>query len=227
MTNTLVTAENVSSANSVNAKPVKYIFSIKDDERNDKINYQFTRNELLKLKDQIDTILQCSAEYEFYKKADSKASIIQRQPRTGIFCGKCGYRKTHDCVTCLFDLQSPLEQKLFLELKKNNFNFKHQYGIDRKGDHIELLGSLNDSKTNNFNEVLTVTDFYVSNNDVKLCIYIDGYNRKEKTAAKAQHDKKIDKNLEEMGFIVLRYKENDIKEDIQKVVFEIKKRMAS
>jgi hypothetical protein len=227
MTNTLVTAENIPSEYSGNPKSVKYTFSIQDDKRIDNINYQFTRKELLKLKDQIDSILQCSTESESFKRADSKASIFQRQPRTGIFCSKCGYRKTHDCVTCLFDLQSPLEQKLFLELKKNNINFNHQYGIDRNGAPIELLGSLNDNKANNFSEVLTVTDFYISKNVAKLCIYIDGDNCKKSTTAKAYYESNIDHQLQELGFKVLRYMENDIKEDIQKVVLEIKNQLAS
>jgi hypothetical protein len=223
MTNTLITVENVQSDHSGEAKPIKYLFNIEDDKIKGKINYQFTRNELLKLKDQIDSILQCSAESGFFKITDSKALIIQGQPRTGIFCSKCGYRKTHDCVTCLFDLQSPLEQKLFLELKKNDFNFKHQYGIDMNGDPIDLLGSLNDSKANNFQDVLTITDFYVHKNELKLCIYIDGHNCREKAVAKTQHDRNVDRKLQELGFKVLRYMENDIKEDILKVVLEIKK----
>lgn len=64
-------------------------------------------------------------------------------------------------MTCAFDLQSPLERKLFLVLKHKYISFETQYPLNWKGEKISIAGKTYDHPTNNFKEVLTVVDFYI------------------------------------------------------------------
>lgn len=77
-------------------------------------------------------------------------------------------------------------------------------------------------KKNNFKNVLTIADFYIEIRGVKLCIYTDGHTYHERTEEQAQHDKRIDRKLQEFGFKVLRYTGKDVREGMDHIVREIK-----
>ena len=132
------------------------------------------------------------------------------------------YKLTNHCLTCIFDLQSPLERKLFLALNKNYIRFQTQYPLNWKGENISIAGKSYSNPKNNFKEVLTVADFYIEKRDIKLCIYTDGHTYHERTEEQAQRDKRIDRKLQELGFKVLRYTGKDINENTDSIVTEIK-----
>ena len=132
---------------------------------------------------------------------------------------------TRECVTCLFVLESPLERKLFLELKRAGINFQPQYGLNRLGVNISVEGKSYSNPENNFKDLLTKVDFYIEKNDIKLCVYTDGHTYHERTEDQAQRDRNIDRTLQEFGFQVLRYTGKDVKEDTLKIINDIKKRV--
>lgn len=129
---------------------------------------------------------------------------------------------THNCVTCLFELQSPLERKLFVELLKSYIRFNSQYALNWQGEHISLRGRSYDNPTNNFKDVLTVADFYVEARNIRLYIYTDGHTYHERTEVQAQRDRNIDRKLQELGFQVLRYTGKEVNEDVHNIIRDIK-----
>ena len=68
-------------------------------------------------------------------------------------------------------------------------------------------------------------DFYIEKGDTKVCIYADGHTYHERTEEQAQRDRNIDRELQRLGFIVLRYTGNEIRNDCQKVIDNIKENL--
>jgi hypothetical protein len=85
------------------------------------------RDELVSLVDDINQVLADSSTAEVLNISEQKAELIDQAHASEELCKSCGYRMTHDCLTCQFDLQSPLERKLFLELKIAYINFTLRY----------------------------------------------------------------------------------------------------
>ena len=133
------------------------------------------------------------------------------------------YKESKNCLTCIFELQSPLERKLFLALINERLFFTTQYPLNWKGENISIDGKTYDNPKNNFKEVLTVVDFYLEKKDMKLCVYTDGHTYHERTEEQAQRDKRIDRKLQELGFQVLRYTGKDVNDNTENIVSEIKK----
>lgn len=183
------------------------------------------RTELLKLKDDLDKILADSNIADIIGISEDKAAIINKAYQSDILCKNCNLKMTGECVTCLFVLESPLERKLFLELKRAGINFQPQYGLNRLGVNISVEGKSYSNPENNFKDLLTKVDFYIEKNDIKLCVYTDGHTYHERTEDQAQRDRNIDRTLQEFGFQVLRYTGKDVKEDTLKIINDIKKRI--
>ncbi|MDO5509492.1 MAG: DUF559 domain-containing protein [Weeksellaceae bacterium] len=201
---------------------VKYLFLIEDGKKNWDLTYQCTRDELLKFKDQIDKVLADTSTAEILRVSEKEAETIDKHHDNDPLCKGCQFKMTHNCVTCLLELQSPLERKLFLELRKAYISFNHQYALNWNGQQISLSGKSYDNPTNNFKDVLTVADFYIEKRGVRLCIYTDGHTYHERTEEQAQRDRNIDRKLQELGFQVLRYTGKEVNEDTQKIVTDIK-----
>lgn len=179
-------------------------------------------DELTNLRDKISKLIESTTTAERLNLSNDKANILNNHYADDELCQNCNYKLTNHCLTCIFDLQSPLERKLFLALNKNYIRFQTQYPLNWKGENISIAGKSYSNPKNNFKEVLTVADFYIEKRDIKLCIYTDGHTYHERTEEQAQRDKRIDRKLQELGFKVLRYTGKDINENTDSIVTEIK-----
>ena len=180
-------------------------------------------HELTMLRDEISEIIDSTTTAQILNIPNDQANILDRHYAEDTLCQGCTYKLTRDCLTCIFNLQSPLERKLFLALNKERIRFEPQYPLNWKGEKISIEGKTYDNPKNNFKEVLTVADFYITKRDVKLCVYTDGHTYHERTEEQAQRDKRIDRKLQELGFQVLRYTGKDVNENTDIIVAEIKK----
>ena len=181
------------------------------------------RAELVKLRDELDKVLADSNTAEILKVSEDQAATIDNTHKSDKLCKDCEFKMTHNCVTCLFQLQSPLERKLFIELKRANIYFQPQYPLNWYGQQISIDGKTYHDPKNNFKEVLTVVDFYIDKSGVKLCVYTDGHTYHERTEEQASRDRNIDRKLQELGFQVLRYTGKDVNEDTTKIIGDILK----
>lgn len=124
-----------------------------------------------------------------------------------------------DCYNCVINCQSPLERQMLLELHKNGLNTILQRRINKDGSYYDAPEEV-DSEN-----ILTIPDFYIEKGDVRICIYADGHTYHERTESQAQHDRNIDRELQRLGFVVLRYTGNEIRNDCQKVIDNIKENL--
>lgn len=181
------------------------------------------RKELERLRDEINEALESETTAEKMNISIEKAAKIDDHYKNDSLCLNCSYQYSTSCNTCLFVLQSPLERKLFLELKKTFIKFQTQQGINHFGEFISVEGKSYDDEKNNFKNVLTIVDFFIYNRDIKLCVYTDGHTYHERTEEQAQRDRNIDRKLQELGFKVLRYTGKDVNENIERIISDIKR----
>ena len=216
-----ITFEKIFS-NSGKNKSLKYLVSINDKGSNWNRTLQCSRRELLQLKTELDKTLSDISTSELLGVSIQDGNKIDLAYKNDPLCKNCSFKYSDSCKICLFELDSPLERKLFIKLKKSYLNFEYHYGIDRKGKNINVIGKSYDNPKNNFKDVLTIADFYLEKNDRKLCVYTDGHTYHDRTEDQAKHDKSIDRKLQEKGFTVYRYTGKDVNENCQKIVDEIK-----
>lgn len=181
------------------------------------------RDSLLQIKQLIEFLTEPTSTAKVLGISDDQGKKVDEHHSEDPLCQNCSYKLKYNCVECLFKLQSPLERILYLELLNNYIKFQIQYALNWKGIPISTQNKSYENPNNNFREVLTVADFYIDKGKTKLCVYTDGHTYHERTEDQAQHDRNIDRKLQELGFKVLRYTGKDVNEDIQKIIGEIKK----
>lgn len=199
-----------------------YLFKIEEKGQEWEKTFICDREALLKFRDKINELVDVSTTAEILGIPDDQAKIIDEHYKSDKLCTNCQYKLQFICKECLFIMQSPLERILYLELKKAYINFQPQYAINWKGQPVSIKGKTYGDSENNFKDVLTVVDFYIDKGNTRLCVYTDGHTYHERTEEQAQHDKKIDRKLQELGFTVWRYTGKDVNEDPQKIINEIK-----
>jgi hypothetical protein len=202
---------------------VSYLFTLEEKGQQWQKTFVCDRNDLLKLRTELDKLIEETTTAEVLELSNAKAKIVDEHYQTDELCQGCNYKLTFKCKECLFDLQSPLERQLYLELSKSYLKFQIQYPLNWYGQNISIEGKTYGDSHNNFKEVLTVVDFYIEKKQIKLCIYTDGHTYHERTEEQAQRDRNIDRKLQELGFQVLRYTGKDVKENCQKIINDIKK----
>ncbi|MFD0836696.1 endonuclease domain-containing protein [Mariniflexile aquimaris] len=217
------TYRNVFLKDNIERESTEYLISVTEKGQNWNKTFRCDLKELTKLRDEISELIESTTTAEKLDITNDKANILDKHFADDELCQNCNYKLTNHCLTCIFDLQSPLERKLFLALNKNYIRFEAQYPLNWKGENITIAGKTYNNPKNNFKEVLTVVDFYIEKKDVKLCIYTDGHTYHERTEEQAQRDKRIDRKLQELGFQVLRYTGKDVNECTEIIVEEIKK----
>jgi hypothetical protein len=200
----------------------EYLISVTEKGQNWNKTIGCELKELTRLRDKISELIESTMTAEKLNITNDKANILDKHYADDELCQNCNYKLTNHCLTCIFDLQSPLERKLFLALNKKYIRFEAQYPLNWKGENISIAGKSYNNPKNNFKEVLTVADFYIEKRDVKLCVYTDGHTYHERTEEQAQRDKRIDRKLQELGFQVLRYTGKDVNENTDIIVAEIK-----
>ncbi len=201
----------------------EYLITVSEKGQNWNKTIRCGLKDLTRLRDEISELINQTTTAEKLNITNDKAKILDKHYAEDELCQNCNYKLTHNCLTCIFDLQSPLERKLFLALNKKYIRFEAQYPLNWKGENISIAGKTYDNPKNNFKEVLTVADFYIEKKGVKLCVYTDGHTYHERTEEQAQRDKRIDRKLQELGFQVLRYTGKDVNENTDLIVNEIKK----
>ncbi|WP_196889880.1 endonuclease domain-containing protein [Aureivirga sp. CE67] len=200
----------------------EFIVSVREKGYNWDKTFRCNLKELTKLRDEISKIVDSTTTSEKLNITSEKGNILDKYFKEDELCKNCKYKLTHNCVTCVFELQSPLERKLFLALNNEFVKFQVQYPMNWYGDYISIEGKSYDNPKNNYKDVLTIADFYIEKRGVKLCVYTDGHTYHERTEEQAQRDKRIDRKLQELGYNVLRYTGKEVNENIEKIVLEIK-----
>lgn len=130
-------------------------------------------------------------------------------------CNACNF-KWKECFNCVIKTDSPLERDLLLELRKNDVVVVMQRRFNKDGSHYDF------PKEIDFDNILTIPDFYIEEGDFKLCIYADGHTYHNRTEKQALRDRNIDRELQRLGFTVLRYTGQEIRKDCALVVENIK-----
>ncbi len=202
---------------------VQYLFKLVEKGQQWDKTFICDREDLLKLRNEIDKLIESTTTAEVLKITNDKAKIVDEHYKTDKLCQNCNFKLTFKCKECLFILHSPLERQLYLELSKTYIKFQTQYPLNWFGQNISIEGKTYGDKNNNFKEVLTVVDFYVEKRQTKLCVYTDGHTYHERTEEQAQRDRNIDRKLQELGFQVLRYTGKDVIENTDKIINDIKK----
>lgn len=204
-----------------NQETVKYLVTVSDKGTYWEKTAIVDRDDLIKLRNNLERVLADSTTAEILKVSEEKAEKIDVAHKSDMLCRSCEFKMTYHCDTCLFTLQSPLERKLFLELRRANVHFQPQYALNWYGQQISINGKTYGDPTNNFKDVLTVVDFYIEKQNTKLCVYTDGHTYHERTEEQAQRDRNIDRKLQELGFQVLRYTGKDVNENSYKIISDI------
>lgn len=127
--------------------------------------------------------------------------------------------KMEECHRCCNVCQSPLERDLLKALVKNGIQVELQLRLNKDGEISHFPEPVVPEK------ILTIPDFYIETESKKICVYTDGHTYHERTEYQAVRDRSIDRELQNLGYEVLRFTTSEVKDDIQKVVASIKKTM--
>lgn len=134
-------------------------------------------------------------------------------------CEDCSL-KLQECYRCgIICGDSILEQILFKELIKNKINVELQMRINKDNSISHYPDPVNPDT------ILTIPDFYIETKDKKICIYTDGHTYHERTEYQAVRDRSIDRDLQNLGYTVLRYTTSEVRNELDKVINDIKKTM--
>lgn len=135
-----------------------------------------------------------------------------------IDCQNCDL-KLKECYRCCKVCESPLETTLFKELIRQGINPELQLRINKDNTISHFPEPVDSAK------ILTRPDFYIETDRKKICIYTDGHSYHERTENQAVRDRSIDRNLQNLGYVVLRYTTSEINEKLSDVIEDIKKTM--
>lgn len=183
-----------------------------------KISKLITEKAISELKKQIEDVSGISKITDNFNCTGEDSEKIKKfwdERRNWKLCNSCNF-KWKECHNCIIKCDSPLERDLLLELKRQGVNTILQRRINKDGSHYDFPEELN------FDTLLTVPDFYIEIENVKICVYADGHTYHERTEKQALRDKNIDRELQKLGFIVLRYTGKEIRSDVNQVVKNIK-----
>lgn len=194
----------------------EYLFQIIEKQNNWELSKIFDREELLTLRNEINEILGLKSASEKMNCSIEEVEKLQDYHKQNQICNNCNY-KFIECISCINICQSPLEQALFLALKSENINAELQKRINRNGESFQ--NPIPIDKTN----ILTIPDFYLESNGKRICIYADGHTYHERTENQALRDRNIDRELQSLGFVVLRFTGKEIREKMENVIETIKK----
>lgn len=179
----------------------------------------FREQHIISLRDRINELL------GFQEIADTFHCSIEDAEKISKYhndrrnsCDACQL-KMKACHECVIICQSPLEQDMLIALKLNELEPLLQLRINKDGKSYPYTEPVD--KDN----ILTLPDFYLENENTKLCIYADGHTYHERTEYQAKRDRSIDRELQSLGYKVLRFTGKEIRTELDKVIEDIKKHL--
>ena len=189
----------------------KFLIEAKEPSRKWQLSHITNRNELLRLRNEINGTLGFNEAAELFNCSIEQAEKIKSYQSTEKICENCS-QKDLICFDCINTCQSPLEQKLFVALKEHGIDSELQLRIRKDGTTYPKDIPV-ERET-----ILTLPDFYVRTKKNNICIYADGHTYHERTENQALRDRNIDRELQNLGFICLRFTGKEIRENIESVI---------
>lgn len=181
-----------------------------------KITNEMSESELNTLLDDITKVLGYKEIIEKFDCSVTDAKEIKRTLDWDSDCRDCPLRMK-ECFRCRIVCESPLEKKLLKALVLENVNVELQLRINKDGSISHYPEPVNPET------ILTLPDFYIETEDKKICIYTDGHTYHERTEYQAVRDRSIDRTLQELGFMVLRFTTSEINQKLEQSVENIKR----
>ena len=195
----------------------KIVIPINSDLNIEKI---LSEKELKTFLDDIEVVLGYKEIMNTFNCTVKDARIIKEILSRNSDCHNCDL-KMKECYRCCRVCESPLEQKLLKALSKNNIKTELQLRINKDNTISHFPEPVDPSK------ILTIPDFYVETENKKICIYTDGHTYHERTEYQAVRDRSIDRELQNLGYVVLRYTTSEVNQHLDETIENIKKTMRS
>lgn len=179
----------------------------------------FREQHIISLRDRINELLGFQELADTFHCSIEDAEKIAKFHRTNKKkCDECKL-KMKACHECVIICQSPLERDMLIASKLNGLEPQLQLRINKDGKSYPYTEPVD--KDN----ILTLPDFYLENENTKLCIYADGHTYHERTEYQAKRDRSIDRELQSLGYKVLRFTGKEIRTELNKVIEDIKKHL--
>ncbi len=213
----------VVSENTYRGDAVRFQVVVREKGQNWDRCFECGLDDLIKFHKELSGIIDAISWYERLGIEAATAAQIEVANKTDVICSECSYKKSKNCVTCLTVLQSPLERKLYPKLLESNIYFEVQVPLNRFGKKADFANSEEKDLRLRYKDLLTQPDFYLPNGRKPICVYTDGHTYHERTEEQATRDKGIDRKLQELGFVVMRFTGKDVRESIDRVVGDIRK----
>ena len=179
---------------------------------------KLSENEMNILLDDITNVLGYKPIMEKFACNVQDAKDIKRNLDRDSDCRDCDL-KMKECYRCCKVCESPLERDLFKALTRNGIDVELQMRINKDNTVSHFPEPVDSEK------ILTIPDFYLETGEKKICIYTDGHSYHERTEYQAVRDRSIDRDLQNLGYLVLRYTTSEIRKKLNDVVKDIKKAM--
>lgn len=192
-----------------------YLIEIEERNRKWDITYRASKKDILGLRNDLNELLGFKDLSEKFNCTIEQAEEISNYHETNRLCENCN-QKFISCIDCIFTCQSPLEQSLYVALKNQSIDSELQRRIKKDGSGYSKEIPV-DKDT-----ILTLPDFYIKTSKKDICIYADGHTYHERTEYQALRDRNIDRELQNLGFVCLRFTGKEIRESIDKVITTIK-----
>lgn len=170
--------------------------------------------QLRKMRDDINEVLGLNDIASSFGISITESEEILKFHKNNLRCSTCAF-KLKECFNCVITCQSPLERDLFLALLSIGLDTKLQQRINKDG---QIYGN---TEPINKAQILTLPDFYIATAEQKYCIYTDGHTYHERTEYQALRDRSIDRELQLLGFVVLRYTGKEIRTELKKTALQI------
>lgn len=192
-----------------------FLIEIEEKTKNWNLSLNTSRSDLIQFRDKLNEVLGFSEISKQFNCSIHEAEKIFSYQESEAICKSCN-QKNKICFDCIYTCQSPLEQKLFVALKSEGIDSELQRRIRKDGTGYSKNIPI-DKKT-----ILTLPDFYIETFEKKICIYADGHTYHERTEYQALRDRNIDRELQNFGYVCLRFTGKEIRENIEKVIETIK-----
>jgi very-short-patch-repair endonuclease len=224
---------------SINHKilPIKFDHYISSDVKNfPEVKYEILvgidsnefRTKIACNRDQLEDLLKDITDFLAETKNADRLGVTREQAiqittaySEDALCYNCNYRWTQSCSTCLLQLANESARKLFLALKSAKIEVDVNRPLNRHGTQINIKNDVTKSNQHNYSDFLISVDFFIASEKNNLCLFVDHYPDVSKTEHDVTLDSFVDRKLQQLGFVVLRYTDMEINRNIEKIIKEI------